>query len=47
LNRSGKSFPYENELAGAFNPDTLEGLMCRHQISIDYDGRIYDCDFNL
>ncbi len=21
--------------------------MCRHQISIDYEGRIYDCDFNI
>lgn len=38
---------YMDELAGAFNPDTIAGLMCRHQISIDYDGRIYDCDFNL
>lgn len=38
---------YMNELAGAFNPDTIAGLMCRHQISIDYDGRLYDCDFNI
>ncbi len=38
---------YMAELARSFNPDTLEGLMCRHQIGIDYDGRIYDCDFNI
>ena len=38
---------YMDELANAFNPDTIAGLMCRHQISIDYDGRIYDCDFNI
>ena len=37
---------YMELLAGAFNPATVEGLMCRHQISIGYDGSIYDCDFN-
>ena len=21
--------------------------MCRFQISVDYDGKLYDCDFNL
>jgi radical SAM protein with 4Fe4S-binding SPASM domain len=21
--------------------------MCRHQVSIDWNGRLYDCDFNL
>ena len=33
-------------LIDAFNPGTVEGLMCRHQISIDPQGRLYDCDFN-
>jgi hypothetical protein len=28
-------------------PATVAGLMCRHQISIDWDGTMYDCDFNL
>jgi radical SAM protein with 4Fe4S-binding SPASM domain len=30
----------------AYNPRTVDGLMCRHQISIDPRGRLYDCDFN-
>jgi len=34
-------------LKDAFNPATLEGLMCRHQVSIAWDGRVYDCDFNF
>jgi len=47
LESRGEMGRYMHELAGAFNPDALEGLMCRHQISIDHDGRIYDCDFNI
>jgi hypothetical protein len=34
------------ELRAAFNPATIEGLMCRHLISIGWDGTLYDCDFN-
>ncbi len=37
---------YMHKLEGAFNPATLVGMMCRSQISIGYDGKIYDCDFN-
>lgn len=37
---------YMDMLIDAFNPETLEGLMCRHQMNIGWDGRIYDCDFN-
>ncbi|OUL33170.1 arsenosugar biosynthesis radical SAM (seleno)protein ArsS [Nostoc sp. 106C] len=29
-----------------FNPSTVEHLMCRDQLSIDYLGNVYDCDFN-
>ncbi|MBD2252940.1 arsenosugar biosynthesis radical SAM (seleno)protein ArsS [Nostoc parmelioides] len=29
-----------------FNPHTVENLMCRNQLSVDYLGNIYDCDFN-
>ena len=35
------------KLIDAFNPNTLDGLMCRRQISIDWNGYLYDCDFNL
>ena len=33
-------------LVSHFNPATLPGLMCRDAISVSYDGRIFDCDFN-
>jgi len=39
-------WPYLNFLAGHHNPATVANLMCRHQLSVDYEGRIYDCDFN-
>lgn len=33
-------------LVTAFNPSAAQGIMCRDTISISWDGRIYDCDFN-
>ncbi len=47
LERSGKADVYARRLEDHFNPANLPGLMCRHQISVDWDGRLYDCDFNL
>jgi radical SAM/Cys-rich protein len=47
LRRSREDRKYMALLREAFNPNTLKGLMCRHQISIGWDGRVYDCDFNL
>lgn len=46
LQREGKFGTYLALLAGAFNPATLGGLMCRHLVSISWDGFVYDCDFN-
>jgi radical SAM/Cys-rich protein len=37
---------YSHFLETHYNPDTLSHLMCRNQLSIDYQGNIYDCDFN-
>jgi radical SAM/Cys-rich protein len=37
---------YMDRLRAAFNPSTVPGLMCRHLISVGYDGRLFDCDFN-
>jgi len=37
---------YLELLANSFNPATVEGLMCRNTLSVDYRGRLYDCDFN-
>jgi radical SAM/Cys-rich protein len=38
--------PYVEFLASHFNPATVKGLMCRNELSIDYLGQVYDCDFN-
>ncbi len=37
---------YMNRLVNAFNPGAVQGLMCRNTISISWDGRVFDCDFN-
>jgi radical SAM/Cys-rich protein len=37
---------YMDRLVAAFNPATVAGLMCRTTISVGWDGRLYDCDFN-
>jgi radical SAM/Cys-rich protein len=37
---------YLEFLCDRYNPQTLPGLMCKNQLSIDYLGNIYDCDFN-
>ena len=29
-----------------FNADTAPALMCRTTLSVNWDGRVYDCDFN-
>ncbi len=46
LHGSGSLTPYMTELAGAFNGATVDGLMCRNTLSISWDGRLFDCDFN-
>lgn len=46
LRRSGNEARYMGKLIGAFNPGTVEGLMCRSLVSVDWTGRLYDCDFN-
>ncbi|MDZ4750909.1 MAG: arsenosugar biosynthesis radical SAM protein ArsS [Flavobacteriales bacterium] len=37
---------YMDMLVNAFNPSTIDGLMCRNTLSIRWDGYLYDCDFN-
>jgi radical SAM/Cys-rich protein len=46
LDRSGNTERYMSKLASAFNPATLDGLMCRTMVSVGWDGRVWDCDFN-
>ena len=38
--------PYLHFLAANFNSNTVKNLMCRNELSIDYLGNVYDCDFN-
>ena len=47
LTRQGQDEAYLQLLRESYNPDTVEGLMCRRQINVGWDGTIYDCDFNL
>lgn len=37
---------YMQLLKGAYRPANLETVMCRSLISVDWQGRVYDCDFN-
>jgi radical SAM/Cys-rich protein len=46
LRRSSNFDRYMGKLAASFNPATVTGLMCRTLISVSWEGRLYDCDFN-
>ena len=46
LNRRGNLEGYMKRLIGAFNPATTASVMCRDQVSVDWQGNLYDCDFN-
>ena len=47
LTTENKFDEYMSLLKDAFNAGTVEKLMCRRQISVGWDGTLYDCDFNL
>jgi len=46
LKRTGQLESYLQLLVDNFNPATLPPLMCRHLLSVDWRGYLYDCDFN-
>ena len=46
LTRTGNMEGYLTKLYDAFNPGAVAGMMCRSQLSVGWDGRVYDCDFN-
>jgi radical SAM/Cys-rich protein len=46
LEASGNLEGYLEILVNAFNPATVQGLMCRNTLSVSWDGRVFDCDFN-
>jgi radical SAM/Cys-rich protein len=47
LIESGNHDRYIRTLSENFNPCTVDGLMCRMQLSVSWDGYLYDCDFNV
>ncbi|HEX9793865.1 MAG TPA: arsenosugar biosynthesis radical SAM (seleno)protein ArsS [Planctomycetota bacterium] len=47
LERRGRLEEYQQLLENSFNSATLPELMCRSAISLRWDGRLHDCDFNL
>lgn len=46
LIESGNYEEYMEKLINAFNPSAAQGVMCRNTISVDWQGNLYDCDFN-
>ncbi|MBC7880646.1 MAG: arsenosugar biosynthesis radical SAM protein ArsS [Anaerolineae bacterium] len=46
LEISGQLESYQHLLLQSYNPQTLDNLMCRSLVSVDWLGQIYDCDFN-
>ena len=46
LHRTGELARYMSLLVNHFNAATVDGLMCRHLVSVGWDGALYDCDFN-
>jgi radical SAM/Cys-rich protein len=46
LVRAGQFDRYLQLLIEAFNPAAVPGLMCRNTLSVGWDGRLFDCDFN-
>ncbi|HEY9623046.1 MAG TPA: arsenosugar biosynthesis radical SAM (seleno)protein ArsS [Crinalium sp.] len=46
LEQSGNLERYMELLVNSFNSATVAGLMCRNTLSVSWDGRLFDCDFN-
>ena len=46
LRRTGQTQSYQQLLVDNFNPQSIPNLMCRHLLSVDWLGQVYDCDFN-
>jgi len=46
LFNSGEYAKYMSLLVNHFNPSTLNDVMCKYLVSVSWDGKLYDCDFN-
>src|SRR3954463_4507719 len=43
---NGQFAPYMELLRGSHREENLEAVMCRSLVSVDWQGYVYDCDFN-
>ena len=46
LKKSGRFGEYMTLLVDSYNPSIKDKVMCRNVLSISWDGKVYDCDFN-
>ena len=46
LRHQGQLEAYMDLLVQSFNPATVEALMCRDTVSVSWQGKVFDCDFN-
>ena len=46
LSRTGKTKDYLHELVNTYNQRAADRVMCKNTVSVSWDGRLYDCDFN-
>ena len=46
LQQNGNYEGYMSLLVNHFNAATIDGLMCRSLVSVGWDGKLFDCDFN-
>lgn len=46
LLETGDYDQYMVQLVEAFNPSAAMGVMCRKMLSVGWDGKLFDCDFN-
>jgi len=46
LKRDGELDDYQHLLVNNFNAQTVDNLMCKSLINLDWEGRVFDCDFN-
>ena len=47
LKKNGVLEEYMDTLKSNYNEKTLDKVMCKNVLAIDYQGFIYDCDFNM
>ncbi len=46
LEAEGSLMNYQKLLINRFNPSNIDNIMCKSIVSVDWEGFLYDCDFN-